>query len=136
MIVALRHKTGILSASIVAFGISALLFSGALQVKQHEGETNAARAAVPTQYESEVLANCDMAAFALSPKRVELMSLCSRRLIQTAVLQISACFALLDAIQVADWRAARSLFRWQRDCQRSPTQFCAKRSAWLSVPIG
>jgi hypothetical protein len=135
MIVALRHKTGIRSASIVAFGISALLFSGALQVKREEYDMNTARAAAPAQ-QAEVLADCDMAAFALSPKRVELMSFCSRRLIQTAVLQVSACFALLDAIQVADWRAARSLFRWQRDCQRSPTLLSAKRSAWLSLPIG
>ena len=119
----------------MAFGISALLFSGALQVKREEYDMNTARAAAPAQ-QAEVLANCDMAAFALSPKRVELMSFCSRRLIQTAALQVSACFALLDAIQVADWRAARSLFRWQRDCQRSPTLLSAKRSAWLSLPIG
>lgn len=108
MIVALRHRTGRLSALIVASGISVLLFSGALQVKQEEQETNTALAQAPTQYESKALVACNMAAFAHSAKRAELMSFCSR--IQTAVLQVSACFALLDAIQRADWRAARLLF--------------------------
>jgi hypothetical protein len=101
---------GLQAGSIVAFGISVLLFSGALQVHQEEHEANALRTAAPAQYQSNVLLNCDMAAFTNSAKRAELVGFCSRMLIQTAFLQVSASLALLDAIELADWRATRSLF--------------------------
>jgi hypothetical protein len=113
MIVAPRLRTKRLAVSLGACGISALLFSGALSAQQ-DHEANAARTAAPTQYESKVFANCNMAAFVDSAGRAELMSLCWRRLIQTAALHVAPCFAVLDAILVVDWRAARLLY----DCMR------------------
>jgi hypothetical protein len=113
MIVALRLRTKRLAASLGACGISALLFSGALSAQQ-EHEANAARTAAPTQYEPNVFVNCNMAAFASPATQAELMSLCWRKLIQAVVLNISPCFALLDGIQVVDWRAAQLLFNCMR----------------------
>jgi HlyD family secretion protein len=80
----------------------AALAQSEAQVKQAEAVVSSAQ----TAYEDALPI--------FSAKRAELMSLCWRKLIQTAVLHASACFALLDAIQMADWRAARLLF----DCMR------------------
>jgi hypothetical protein len=107
---------------MVAIGISALLFGGALQVNQPEHAANTPRTAAPTQIKLQALVNCNVVAFANSAKRAELMSFCSRSLIQTSLLQVSACFALLDAIHVADWRAARLLFKCARGLEQVPSR--------------
>jgi hypothetical protein len=57
-----------------------------------------------------VLVDCNIATLADSANRTELMSLCWRKLVQAAVSRVTACLAWLDAIQLADWRAARLLF--------------------------
>jgi hypothetical protein len=108
MTAALSYAARRLAASMVAFGILALLLGGASQSDPREHA--ALRTAAPAQYESPVLATCNGTEFANSLKRAELMSLCWRLLTQTAVLRLSACIAWLDATQVSDWRAAQLLF--------------------------
>jgi hypothetical protein len=101
-------RSSLLHQSIVAFTILALL-GGALQ-SDREQEGNALRTTASGQYEAKVFVDCNMAALANSANRTELMSLCWRKLIQAAVLRVSACIALFDAFRLADWRAARLLF--------------------------
>jgi hypothetical protein len=113
MTVAVKYGTRRLAASIVAFGISAPLFGGALQSDRLEHEVNAMRTAAPTLAESKLFVNCTMAAFPISAKRAEPMRLCWRRLIHTALL-VLGCFELLDDIRMADWRVAFLFFNCMR----------------------
>jgi hypothetical protein len=63
---------------MVAIGISALLFGGALQVNQPEHAANTLRTAAPTQFGLKALVNCKVVAVANSANRDGLMSFCSR----------------------------------------------------------
>jgi hypothetical protein len=121
MIVSLSHRTRALAGSIGAFCISALLFSG-VPLSDREHESAALHTATPTQYELKVFVNCNMAAFANSAGRADLMSLCGRKLVQAVLLDVSPCFALLDAIQVIDWRAARWVFHCMRGFQQEESR--------------
>jgi hypothetical protein len=97
-----------LATSMVAFTILVLL-GGALQ-NNRDQEANALRTTASSQYDAKALVDCNMAALANSANRTELISLCWRKLGQAAVLRVSVCIKWLDAIQLADWRAARLLF--------------------------
>jgi len=110
MTVALNYAARRLAASMVALCILAALLSSALQSNRQEHAANGLRTAAPAQFEFKVFVNCNIAALANSADRTELMSLCWRRLIQTADSYVFACIAWLDAVQTADWRAARLLF--------------------------
>jgi hypothetical protein len=107
---ALNYAARRLAVSIVAFGCLALLSGGSLQTDRQAHAANTQRAATPAQYESTIIVTCYVAALANSADRSEPMSVCWRNLVQTAVLGVSACVAWLDAMQLADWRAARFLF--------------------------
>jgi hypothetical protein len=110
MSVALNYAARRLAASIVAFGILALL-GGALQ-SDREQEANALHTTALRPCEAKAFVDCKMAAPANSANRTELMSLCWHKLIQAALLRVSACVAWLDAIRLADWSAARLLFNY------------------------